>query len=85
MKDKKAKKIFGSSKRYNKLDDVTLKEAVELSHAGMAIAWAGGFDAVWASAPDIDGVSQKELFFQNVSRYLPEIEREALRRKLHVK
>lgn len=70
---------------YTNLPDDMLKDAAVLGHQGLAMAWRGEFDKIWANAPDIDGKSQREWFFENVTRWLPKVDAEALRRRLHLK
>jgi hypothetical protein len=74
-----------ASKRYNGLNDKLLKEAAIIGHKGMMMAWAGEFDELWKNAPLIDGKSQRDIFFENVTGWLPEVDREAMMRKLHTK
>ena len=78
------KNPYGDPKKYNHFDDEHTKQLLELAHSAMAAAWRGEFDAVWKDAPLIDGKSQKQYFFEHVATWLPEVEREALRRKLHL-
>jgi hypothetical protein len=66
--------------------DKLLKEYVELCHMALKMAWEGKFDFCWDSpgCHDIDGKSQRDHFFDNVTRGLTIAEKEALRRRLHL-
>jgi hypothetical protein len=66
------------------LDDETLRESVTLGHTGLKMAWEGQFDEIWTECPDIDGVPQRDIFFRNVTRWLPHVEAEAIKRGLHM-
>lgn len=65
--------------------DEIIKSATSMGHMGLGMAWRGDFDDIWDNAPDLDGRPQRELFFENVMRWLPVAEAEALRRNLHMK
>lgn len=78
-----------NKKWLNDLNDKEVKDLCSTTHFALHAALSGEFDKYWAGKPKVMWrgklCTQREMFIEKVMAGAPDLDKELIRRKLHLK